>query len=608
MGSLMEEALIESSARDIYLKIKQRSMELGLPCNAGDQIVGFGKFDNFYMYWINIKDGEFMFTARKHYAKCKSSDNIIRLPFTDNNENAILNSIEDIYKSLIAVTNSIAAIKTPSAATDSALETNAVQHHTEAFESETDVCEKELSAVLALLPECIEHNADKPIGFIFDTRVRNLFAKRRIASYGDILQYTAHDIREWKNCGIKCLEYITNLIRGFLRENKIDIPSLDSVGVRVSVDEQRLQKIIAETAWQNYSLSSAEMEEFAHAAVNIKQLFEQAENVLNNDYSNKQHWSILTEYIYDDSATLQIIGNRYGITRERVRQIVKKYTVRIKNGLRKKSSVAELSSQIVQTFDAIDDALFIHFIAYGLLVNFGKRFTELILSSFYADSKSAIDIANSLLNSKRRASQKKAKKSENTNKEATLLAKACYPSGSVSNIDISTVTSVAADMQFQYKENVTNKILQFQTVKRVIVNPDLVYSQSSKTNHVPDFLIETSDGKIILVVVVAVINMAIWYNTKRFNDLHIYCKANGFGYIIMNENFKTIFDVKRTELSDELVNDLNYILDKSGSLVWKDIVLLRDKHAITNDMIVAYVLQNKLDFRLKPFVIKKRGA
>ncbi|MDE5563200.1 MAG: hypothetical protein K2J01_06630 [Clostridiales bacterium] len=562
------------------------------------------------MYWINIKDGEFLFTARKHYAKLKSSDNIVRLSLSEDNENEILNSIDDIYKSLIAVTNMTTPLKSQCVPDDSVSYMDSVRPSLDNLQSETDIREKELGAALTLLSENIKDCGDNSIaiGNIPDTRVRNLFAIKRIAGYGDILRYTAPEIRAWKNCGRKCLEYITNMIYGFLNSNGIDAKPIYPASASVVVDELRLQRIMAGSVFRDCDLSSSEMEIFAHAAVKTKQLFEQAVNALNNDYSNQQHWSILTEYIYNDGATLQSVGDRYGITRERVRQIVKKYTVRIKSGLRKKSSIAELSSQIVQTFDAIDDGLFIQFIAYGLLVNFSKRFAEIILSSFYSDGKRAVGVAGSLLNDKRITSQQKTKKVQNDNKEVELLAKACYPSCKDSNIDIEKIASAQEDLQFRYKQSATDKILRFKTIKRVVVNPDLVYSQSSKTNHVPDFLLETADGKIVLVVVVAVINMAFGYNIKRFNDLHTYCKENGFGYLVMNDRFTTIFEVKQTELDKNLVKELNYFLEKTGSIVWKDIILLRDQFTITNDIIAAYVLQNKLDFQLKPFRIKKRGG
>lgn len=608
MSSLMEAALIESSACDIYLKVKQKSIELGLPCNAGDHIVGFGKFDDFYMYWINVKDGELLFTARKHYAKQKNSGNIIRLSLSDDNENEILKSIDDIYKSMIAVTNMTTLLKSRFSPDDSASYKDCVRPSLDNLQSETDIMEKELGAALSSLSENISDCGNKPIGNIPDARVRNLFAIKRITGYGEILRYTAPEIRAWKNCGRKCLEYITNLIYGFLNSNGIDAKPIYPTSASVVVDELRLQRIMEQTGLRDCSVSSSEMEMFATAAVKIKQLFDQAVNILNNGYSNKQYWSILTEYICDDGATLQSVGDRHGITRERVRQIVKKYTLLIRNGLRKKSSVSELSSQIVQIFDEVDDGRFIHFIAYGLLVNFGKRFSEIILSSFYSDGKRAIDVAGSLLNEKRITSRQNTKKAQKDNKEVELLAKVCYPSDNDSNIDIDKIASVPDGLQFRYKQSATDKILRFKSVKRVIVNPDLVYSQSSKTNHIPDFLLETADGKIVLVVIVAVINMAYGYNIKRFNDLHTYCKRNGFGYLVMNDRFKTIFDVKQTELDRNLVKEFDYVLEKTDSIVWKDIVLLRDKYAITNDIIAAYVLQNKLDFRLKPFRIKKRGG
>ena len=51
-----------------------------------------------------------------------------------------------------------------------------------------------------------------------------------------------------------------------------------------------------------------------------------------NKYSEKfeRNREIITKYLFDDSTTMQSIGDEYGITRERVRQILERYGVTAK--------------------------------------------------------------------------------------------------------------------------------------------------------------------------------------------------------------------------------------------------------------------------------------
>lgn len=94
----IESMLLDQQA-ELYLSIKQKSIdELNLPINVGNSIVGFGKILDFYMFWITEKRGTVYFNARKEFTRTRT-DNSVKIEFVVENQDAILDAIDKIYKS-----------------------------------------------------------------------------------------------------------------------------------------------------------------------------------------------------------------------------------------------------------------------------------------------------------------------------------------------------------------------------------------------------------------------------------------------------------------------------------------------------------------------------
>lgn len=101
------------------------------------------------------------------------------------------------------------------------------------------------------------------------------------------------------------------------------------------------------------------------------------------------------------------------------------------------------------------------------------------------------------------------------------------------------------------------------------------------------------------------LNMAYIYNTQRFNELHAFCKKNGYGYLITDDRKNSIYDIMHRTVDPELVECLNAVLNKQTMIVWENVKEIKQTRAVSNADIAAYVLQNKLHFTMRPFRIKK---
>ena len=88
--------------------------------------------------------------------------------------------------------------------------------------------------------------------------------------------------------------------------------------------------------------------------------------------------------------------------------------------------------------------------------------------------------------------------------------------------------------------------------------------------------------------------------------LHLFCKENGYGYLIMDGQGKSIYDIRSRVLDTVLTEKLNAVLQKQGMIVWRNIKEIKSVCPVSNVDIATYVLQNRLRFTMAPFCIKRR--
>jgi hypothetical protein len=95
--------------------------------------------------------------------------------------------------------------------------------------------------------------------------------------------------------------------------------------------------------------------------------------------------------------------------------------------------------------------------------------------------------------------------------------------------------------------------------------------------------------------------MALSHSRTHFRALHEFCKQNGYGYLITDGRGQTPFTLQKLPINEDLAQALNGILTSRGEIDWGGICEIKKSQAVTNEMIAAYVLQNKLQFFMKPY-------
>ncbi len=331
-------------------------------------------------------------------------------------------------------------------------------------------------------------------------------------------------------------------------------------------------------------------------------------DVLKEKYFNSKprKIAIYIEYAETDQ-TLADIAPRYNVSRERIRQVAKHTQARLLDYFNKELSTSQDSSftkrieKLCELFKAIDhDAALLA--SYGLdHIPVKKKQTMLDLLFGKDLSQKILTEADAIVLRANRANEQAFL----DNKLKTLWdfyqSKICYPSHFTVDPSLE-VPSLETALEYASEKSFYAKLKKFESFIEIVKTPDIIY-YFNNTDHLPNFLLKLPNKTSVLVLVVPTINMALSYNAARFNALHRFCKEHGYGYLIIDNRGNSIYDLKDRVVAPELTCALNNILDKNKRIVWQDIKDLRQSIEISNQDIVAFVLQKKLNFRLSPYCI-----
>jgi hypothetical protein len=341
-----------------------------------------------------------------------------------------------------------------------------------------------------------------------------------------------------------------------------------------------------------------------------EELFNVIESLCRAGFARKL--SIYREYVASDKITLSDLGAKYDVSRERIRQIVSKANDGTFYEFKKVMvlNYAEFNKSLFQIAELLEniDYNLPSLLSFGL-ASVGNRKKSAILHLLFGK-----EIAEMLLKRSKTftAALDAHKELQKINEEIqkTLdryLAKTCFPSSFTADPTLS-ITAVEKKRTYDFEKKARLKLLKLLPLVDIIENPDIVYCSTSQTDHRPHALLRLSDGRSILVLILPAINMAYIYNIQRFNELHQFCVNNGYGYLIIDDNDNSIYDLKNRAIANELTDALNAVLDKKGQIDDQSLSVLRSAYKLSKLDIASYVLQNKLHFSPKPFCIKKRKA
>ncbi len=339
------------------------------------------------------------------------------------------------------------------------------------------------------------------------------------------------------------------------------------------------------------------------AAHDINDIFDEILDYLSSLASRPSNaFDIFRQYTESDGITLANIGDEYDLSRERIRQLCVKGKRRFigifKRAVKKDNILLGHLNRLADAIGSLGDGSIDGSLLLAL-PSFGKR-----KKAFFIELLWGTDV-HELLDS----FTEEAKKIESKNCTALkivneLQAKICYPSDKVAPSP--RPASIPKEEKLTYVEKFKKKLQGISDHVTFIEDPDIVYHTSTQTEHRPNFLLTQKDGRCVLVVLVSIKNIAVFYNVSRFNQLHEYCAKNGYGYLIMTNSGKSIYDLMALELDPALIAELNGLLETKKRILWPDMESLKARYAINDANIAAYVLQNKLSFSRKPFCIQAK--
>ncbi|MBO5415365.1 MAG: hypothetical protein J6A83_01890 [Clostridia bacterium] len=321
---------------------------------------------------------------------------------------------------------------------------------------------------------------------------------------------------------------------------------------------------------------------------------------------------VYREYIESDRTTLTDIAQKHSLSRERIRQLVGQVDRHIFDNFKKAMLFDDevfnaCVEQIAEVLGAVEYNI-PHLLAYGL-ANISNRKKSAVLNMLFGKECSQNFMEkDKLLTEKRDAHNKRVKKDKAVLDEWECYnSKICYPSA-FSADPFETAGVYKEEKRFDFVEKVYKKLKKLNPLIEIIENPDIVYYRTSQTEHHPNFLLRVPDGRSVLVLVLPTINMAFKYNIQRCNELHRFCKNNGYGYLIIDDRGNSIYDIRNKEIAPELVGQFNAIMETRNMIIWSDIKEIKLTRPVSNADIVAYVLQNKLYITMSPFCIRRRKS
>lgn len=307
---------------------------------------------------------------------------------------------------------------------------------------------------------------------------------------------------------------------------------------------------------------------------------------------------ILFEFVKDDTVTLETLGVAYGVTRERIRQLILK-------GERRFGACFARMSATDPTLKLLTDEL-----CDRLVGERAEGKSPLAVLGFSTVGKHrqtlyrAILFGSPLANLMKRVAPKYERTATIKGEWEALYKKVVFPSDSRQPAPrVSSRSTTASPIAARFER----KLAAFSGLVSFVPRPDLVYHSTEWGEYHPDVLLETSRGECILVLLATPLEMAAYHNRERFNALHVFCRLRGYGYLIIDENATSIYELREERLPPEVAEAMDAVLNRRGRITKDDISHLRLQFSITRRLLATYALNRHLDFFPASLFFCRRG-
>ena len=587
---------IEAQEPALYQVIWHHAVdELCLPYLVDFSIIGFGKFTNFYMFFISCRDGKLYINIRRRFSRV-AGENMMRIPFLSEHEEQILSAIDAIYANyqageaawgcedlVVSKTSDISFL---------------------GLEMER------LDAALEVLKAHIEQTGDREIiRPRVGTRAYNVLRENGIITDSQLVAFGATRLAGCKNCGRKTLEKLTEFVlrRTSFEQSDDGIPlHLQHAEIWHNIEDKirlALQNDTGATTQVGDETIGLYQEMGKRFGVTADALLD---HLVSASSHAKRSLAILRDYTKSDTVTLADVAASWQISREGVRQQVNKGKKRchalFAHSLKARSRIFHQHlATLVEIFETVGCDNLVPFAAYGLTgISYRKLEMTFSILFYAAIGERIAKDTKAYVQAHARQTDALASQAYTPFSWHYFASKIFFPASGVS-LCPSSVEQYEAYIEYDYEEQLEKTLTSFSPFPRVIKHPNLPFGE-----YRPDFLLVLPDGQGVLVMVAPTLSLALYYNVCKMNALHAFSKEEGYGYLILDDQNRSVFDLRRLPVPASTREALLTVLEERGAILEEDIEALRNSHTLTNETLAAFVLSEKLHFAIDPFCIKRR--
>jgi hypothetical protein len=345
----------------------------------------------------------------------------------------------------------------------------------------------------------------------------------------------------------------------------------------------------------------------------------------------------------DKAQTLEQIGQRIGVTRERIRQIVVKSLRKILTLGRRQLMggcldlpCAELLLFVKQAirpqeknaierlvdFVEIDLAYMPEFQTLWLLAYLAFQ----IKSSAEQNREEAIKILSARKNKRIEINRDNFKQQLTSDKFQKLLTRVLWPADLklITKEDMSSFNrmrevsmSGEGNAGVFYSEKMGRHVqyessMEYDFLQRLEFLDEVMFYQEQpfevpyeyigrKKSYYPDVLFVLKDGRGVVVEIKPLFKMVLHLNLRKWSGLKKFSAENGIG-LLVTDGKNTIQQIKCHNENQDFSKDILYQL-QNKTLSWSDYRKIRDKYKIDHKDFMALVIKNKLIWEWSPFAL-----
>lgn len=375
------------------------------------------------------------------------------------------------------------------------------------------------------------------------------------------------------------------------------------------------------------------IEEYCQLADEFANNFLDGLNNLNISNRDKEILRLKYNFYGVRRVTLQSIGNLYGLSRERIRQLVTRGNRKLRIVIKRKTNKDLLKLTLIMEKLLIPGSNTFYeryalFLVYGFQSANIEMLSQLITQAFYSDEQinnivcylshhrfilknkleedkriqSQINLFNKRIGNKIIWPEKISLINESELSRIHPVREVDLDNGCISGQYFSKKMNKEIQYESQLELNILSILENCEKVKFYAVQAiKIPYRYKEDRIYIPDIFLVLDDGSGVIIECKPKTQMGLYLNLQKYFALKKYCAENGLGMLV-TDGWASIEQITSYKYNELFERELLKRLEK-GSLRWRELAALKDIYTVTNVDLMSIIINNNLYFEIDPYIL-----